>query len=270
MYTFTRSINYDLNLFDTRQKRTTFRNHDRFESLWKHKWLSKPSRLKVLIILRSKRILLLKLYSFNVPIFSFTYVILSCVRLILKIPKIFQIAFRFSIDRRRYRNDLSGLLERRRHDCKSFSPDLFSRSCTYIYIRMYTAYSKLIFVSSASFLAGSFSPRACTRCWHGYKVTGEANRTSDESQLVEISSTNITRRALIALDGREAAALRREIAPVQPFYFAFLLARFSFVRRPLWHPFGVSLFFQVFPSSWKRCVKLIKMYIFFLRIICYE
>lgn len=133
MYTFTRSINYDLNLFDTRQRRTTFRNHDRFESLWKHKWLSKPSRLKVLIILKSKRILLLKLYSFNVPIFSFTYVILSCVRLILKIPKIFQIAFRFSIDRRRYRNDLSGLLERRRHDCKSFSPDLFSRSCIYIY-----------------------------------------------------------------------------------------------------------------------------------------
>lgn len=70
------------------------------------------------------------------------------------------------------------------------------------------------------------STRACTRCWHGYKVTGEANRTSDESQLVEISSTNITRRALIALDGREAAALRREIARLQPFYFAFLLVRF--------------------------------------------
>lgn len=113
----------------------------------------------------------------------------------------------------------------------------------YIYIRMYTACSKLIFVSSASFLAGSFSPRACTRCWHGYKVTGEANRTSDESQLVEISSTNITRRALIALDGREAAALRREIARVQPFYFAFLLARFSFARSsPSLTPVGVSSF----------------------------
>lgn len=93
-----------------------------------------------------------------------------------------------------------------------FTGSFLSILYIYIYTCMYTACSKLIFVSSASFLAGSFSPHACTRCWHGYKVTGEANRTSDESQLVEISSTNITRRALIALDGREAAALRREIA----------------------------------------------------------
>lgn len=212
MYTFTHSINYDLNQFpfwhtstSSFRKSTTDSNHNstKFTSL------SKPSRSKVLIISYAKKNPLFLQLS-KLLIYSRYYLL----GLILKIPKTFQTAFRFSTDRYIRNRSISGLLERRRHDCKSFSPDLFSRSSIYIYIYtcMYTACSKLIFVSSASFLAGSFSPRACTRCWHGYKVTGEANRTSDESQLVEISSTNITRRALIALDGREAAALRREIA----------------------------------------------------------
>lgn len=121
------------------------RNHDRYESQFKHKpfkafqSLSKPSRLglKVLIILtrarrRSIRTLFLQLSKLLIYL-------LYPVGLILKIPKTFQIAISI-LDRRRYiRNDLSGLLiERRRHDCKSFSPDLFSRSCIYIYIYVCT------------------------------------------------------------------------------------------------------------------------------------
>lgn len=199
-FTFTQGINYDLNQLSFWHASQAFQNHE--------------TLMKVSIILRSKRI---EIYRSNLLVLLVILLQPRSLRSLrfLKLPT--KSSNTVSI-LERYWNDL------RRHDCKSFSPDLFSRS--YIYTHTHTACSKLIFVSSASFLAGSFSPRACTRCWHGYKVTGEANRTSDESQLVEISSTNITRRALIALDGREAAALRREIARLQPFYFAFLLVRF--------------------------------------------
>lgn len=72
--------------------------------------------------------------------------------------------------------------------CSPFSPDLFPpslqpRSALIFAVGLYRRHVR----SASSVLV----VRACTRWCRGYKVTGEANRTSDKSQLVEISYVRI-------------------------------------------------------------------------------